>query len=861
MLFSAIRLRNVRQFGPDGLAIEGLSPGLNVLTKPNEFGKSTILRAVQDALFLKASSKKASDLVPFGTDEAPYVELELELAGTPFRIRKCFAFGKKATLHRIETLAGVEIARDGEAQQWVTANIGASSVGEGLPGLLWMGQGDALTTVLTPAHTETAQGMLSDAVTEVAGGDAARDVADAAAAALREIEDGNRRPKGQLKDALAQIEQQTAAISEAEAALRRTAALREQVRSLRRRVTSLTDPAEDARLTADIEKARLEAEKASKAEADLGHTEADLARSRDDLSRAEKVLFAFEGDANSLKERVKKQSMAEANRLQLDEALGHTDAQLRDSAERAVKAEQRHRQAELVLRQASAHARRALETQRREDLQKQLKAAEALQAEIVALKPIADRERLDLKTLALLERSAIEADAALSAQAPILSVETGGPVDLDGLTLNAGDTAPIIRAGRVVVGETVLSISQAGSDQAQSKARDTKRALQEALVKTGCATIDDARHFEGETKSANAATAAKREELARMAPDGLNALAEELAGLQTDGDDLEAPQQTLPEAEAALAEAEIQVRERRAAAAVLEEELAKLTKQLADLQITMAVDQADIDRLSVELGTESEQAKRRTELEADVENARAAQGTIFLRMEALQREVEAGTLLKDRHARLVENQKQRQRDRTRDGEKLARDEATLNAQLGQGAAENLDAARGKCAAAERTRDKLEAKRRALKLLIQTIGEEQAERQERFLAPVRRESMPMLRHVYGEAALHFDSKLNPETLERPSGSFESKALSAGTQEQIALLTRLGFAKLSASQGSPAPLILDDVLVYADDDRVERIFDVIREVAKVTQVIVLSCRERLFERLGGQPIEPKPFPLRD
>ena len=51
MRLDAIRLRHVRGFGEEGVALEGFAPGLNILSAPNEFGKSTLFDALRAALF------------------------------------------------------------------------------------------------------------------------------------------------------------------------------------------------------------------------------------------------------------------------------------------------------------------------------------------------------------------------------------------------------------------------------------------------------------------------------------------------------------------------------------------------------------------------------------------------------------------------------------------------------------------------------------------------------------------------------------------------------------------------------------------------------------------------------------------
>ena len=48
---------------------------------------------------------------------------------------------------------------------------------------------------------------------------------------------------------------------------------------------------------------------------------------------------------------------------------------------------------------------------------------------------------------------------------------------------------------------------------------------------------------------------------------------------------------------------------------------------------------------------------------------------------------------------------------------------------------------------------------------------------------------------------------------------------------------------------APVILDDALVFSDDDRIERMFDALHRQAGDLQIIVLSCRQRAFSSLGG------------
>jgi uncharacterized protein YhaN len=81
----------------------------------------------------------------------------------------------------------------------------------------------------------------------------------------------------------------------------------------------------------------------------------------------------------------------------------------------------------------------------------------------------------------------------------------------------------------------------------------------------------------------------------------------------------------------------------------------------------------------------------------------------------------------------------------------------------------------------------------------------------------------------------------------------EALSRGTQEQLAILTRIAFADLLLEQGRPVSLILDDQLVYSDDGRLDTMIEILSEVATRMQVIVLTCRERAFRHVQGNRLE--------
>ena len=121
-----------------------------------------------------------------------------------------------------------------------------------------------------------------------------------------------------------------------------------------------------------------------------------------------------------------------------------------------------------------------------------------------------------------------------------------------------------------------------------------------------------------------------------------------------------------------------------------------------------------------------------------------------------------------------------------------------------------------------------------------------------------ELRPLLGLLFEDATVTFDEDtLLPRTVRRNGLEEPVGVLSGGMREQLAVLTRLAFARLLAKDGKPAPVILDDALVYSDDDRIERMFDALHRQASDQQIIVFSCRQRAFAQLGGNILNMVPW----
>jgi uncharacterized protein YhaN len=75
------------------------------------------------------------------------------------------------------------------------------------------------------------------------------------------------------------------------------------------------------------------------------------------------------------------------------------------------------------------------------------------------------------------------------------------------------------------------------------------------------------------------------------------------------------------------------------------------------------------------------------------------------------------------------------------------------------------------------------------------------------------------------------------------------LSMGTREQLAILIRLAYADLLAERGAPALIVLDDALVNTDDNRREKMKQILYRASQKYQIILLTCHGAAYRDCGG------------
>lgn len=145
--------------------------------------------------------------------------------------------------------------------------------------------------------------------------------------------------------------------------------------------------------------------------------------------------------------------------------------------------------------------------------------------------------------------------------------------------------------------------------------------------------------------------------------------------------------------------------------------------------------------------------------------------------------------------------------------------------------------------------RLEAECKALLLLARTLDDIEVKARDAFFEPVTRRLQPYLNDVFGAASLGFRDAFAIDGLTRDGLRQDFAVLSDGTREQLSVLVRLGFAEVLAARGVAVPLVLDDPLVYSDDDRLSKVCRVLETASRQLQVIVLTCRPTAFQSLSG------------
>jgi DNA repair exonuclease SbcCD ATPase subunit len=875
MIIKSLEVANFRKFR-DPLRIDGFTDGLNIVVEPNETGKSTLLEALRAAFFIRYSAKTelVRSYIPIGDDVAPRVAVGFDLKGQEWTLEKQFMKSPSVRL------TGVGGRRESDAAEEALQellgfergnNRGSDPEMRGPLGMLWVEQATALS-VEGPNRIvrDTVRGVLEAEVGAVTGGrrfDAIRANIDAAYSSLRTSATGKSR--GDLAAVEARLSIATTARQAAETSFREYEntltdldAAKSRLRILER---DLVDPEAVERrqkLAADQKVAETAALRSTAAEAELGRADEVAKTASSRIDRLDAAEARVDSAATHLEEKGRLRDEAQTAAT----GAGDEEKSLRVALEEVRAEKESHEAALSAARERARTFTNAAGARRAIDARNALAGLEERERALV-VDSAGAMDSVDLEKIAELELAAIQARARFEAGVVKVEVELGDGAFLriDGVTTDVTGV-DVLKTTRFELGDAGSLIVRPPQGSGQSIEADLAAATEE--LASALRSLGIKSHAEGVARNERAAAAGRelkalRTQIASACPGdptiGLAAGADALrASVAELGDifDAVAPTDDIDTLEKAVVDSKLA----EATASGKREDgrtvLSKAESALATAEADYSAAVRESEAAAEDLRNVLEVGDRKT-LEAARGEAQRERATKFDAREKAREGVTAFDA--DAIRRRIENL---DRAASRAGEerleltaRIASLESTIVREGTSGPAGRLAEAREEEEAAIAACDRLRREAETLEVLREALSDAANEASRTFLAPVTARAGQYIQQLLPGCDLSFNEELGLTGLTRAGIDESCGDLSRGTQEQLAILTRLAFADLLLEDGAPISLILDDPLVYSDDARLETMTDILQEASQRMQVILLTCRSKAFRHVDGNRITLK------
>lgn len=869
LVIRRIAVENFRKFRAP-VVIDGLTDGLNVVIEPNETGKSTLLEALRAAFFVRFNTRNqlAQSFAPHGDAVGPEVEVAFDVDGARWSVTKHFL--RRAS---VEVSGPQGRAQGEEAEARLNALLGSvrdtSRGGDvatyGALGLLWVAQTEALS-VTAPAQIvrDSVTSTLEAEVGSIMGGAAYHRVRNRVEAqyelywtptgqkrgrqtAARERLEAAETTAREAADRLAMLER---SFSDVEAA-------RARLKIVQREMADNTDAQTRQDLIASLDVARAAAQilstRRAEQEAINGKVTAlaDLRQRHEDATRARMkaeaaltlaserrlgVADTFSAARQKVVDARTALDAARADRQAARTALAEGEEQIRRSRRCAAVKAARRRYADLL------------------KFEEQRSTAKALSDTAIAPKV--------LSSLEAHERAVAEAQAVVNAGATRITLSgSADGITIDGVPMALG-TSTLDREVHIRFGDAELKIAPPASVASAaeflvSALRKRKAALDDlGVVDLAAARV---RNQTARDAAADLRTLEARIQAATPADDVLQLaagsadlklfiaeLGEEEAVGEEELPDIAVLTEGMETADSAVARAEGTQDSAIEALRRAEQEEAPLAmaEARATSDVANAVSTHEAIEQRPEWATLAEDLVKAREqaAEASVKVEDAFRDASAHDVAAINRKIE---LIDARVRTTVET-------RTRLETDIARLEGTIESEGGLGLADRAAAASEEVEAARLALQRITDEAETLKVLRSTLDAARNETSAKFVGPVAARAKHYIERLLPGCEITFSEDLGLESVSRAGMDERCASLSRGTQEQLAVLTRIAFADMLLEQGKPVSLILDDPLVYSDDARLDTMIEILSEAATRMQVVLLTCRDRAFRHVAGNRI---------
>ena len=873
--------------------LEGIKDGLNIVVGPNEMGKSTLLDALRAVLFEKYNSKAKSirELQNERNEAGPVVELTFELENGLHSISKRFLKKPYARLHCPDGLVLEGHSAENKLRDLLNFSEPGTAAANpetlGMWNILWVKQGQSFSALNLPESARASlHSALESEVGTVLGGRRGRDLPQTIENRLRELVTTTGKPRGEYKTAT-----------------ERTAGLEEELEELGEKKKELSNTLNDLEEAQEKLKRLSDAvrNKADKVKIDrVRRQRNDLAELENQVETAEIELKVCELGLEQTEEKEKQRHDMKSNIAREESAVdalrkkrGETRKREKRARVNLQKLKNKERETEIAVQKAddavSMRSRilgavelktliRKLNAQLEKALNAEKRELEALNrvAAILVTEEIIER----IKNA---EREKEKALNHLSATSTLITFDMENPsgIEVDGSPLTSKkDSLQAISSTMITIperGKIMIEPAVENRDELLDQRHKAESRLRDLLNEAGVSTVKDA-----ETLYSNRQETFREAEFARKEAE-LHAprTDEHEAGAQVLTNYIKKHEQILENEMAKLGlqklpehqEAETALQNARDESETMRDALNKaradlngpqnilnnFQKELAETEGRCEGDEKRLDDLLNQL-KKVEDERTEDQLREETEAARKAVEDQKTKVAELCAKRSKDDTLEQIEARVKRLEKAVE-DRRNKRHKLEIDIRGLKSYVdileGAGLDEDIRRRKRELELWKEEHERHGREAQVLELLLETLRNAEREAKELYLSPVTDRMRPYLRLLFPGSDITIDEDLRITGVIREAGYEEPfPLLSMGTQEQIAVLVRLAFAEMLVEQGQPATVVLDDALVFSDDARMNRMFDILNVASRKAQVLIFTCREQLFEDVGGHLLSLRP-----
>jgi hypothetical protein len=883
------QLWHVGPFG-DGIEIEALDHGINILSAVNEAGKSTLIKAVARCLFDRHTCKDSEikTLQPVGTDLSPRIAVVFETGEGRFKIQKTFLNAPKSELAAWTDEKWKTIADGDQADLRVQRLLQSKQPGRGattsahwgMMNYLWARQGEEVSW---PEWNSEAGEMIQTRLAKVT----LDPVVDSLKDRLWEDYSTSFTGKGQIKKG-GPLQEAQAEIKELECALVQVRDSLKQIedRSVRFQAISTELNLLESEMVEKKEKAVEMKSAAQKVEI----TRVELLALRKDLESAQESLKNTTADGQALT-LIRKEVEDGRDRLGKGESAvvvkekegGISREQLSQSEKNLASLKlqcrdlridlDRHRHliewtrlsAEIVnlealIGKAVSKQSELLEGRRRLEMMPPIKSSQLKQVETIE-RSIQDRqiqiEALGLE-VAVLSRSPTELKIQSGEKEETISLEPGSEKRLiaaQSMELDLKDWGKVsIRSGSAEVGSLVSLLQEEEGELSQllkqfgvesvETAREIVRARKELKgeIKVVTASLETLLEGNESLEGFELSLVRKRERLVFLKSE-LELVEEEPLLTLTELDSQEESfKEKLSHSEGATDKCEAEVEECRQAVHSSVQGISKAVNEVSQLRAHLQHLDLRASQLTERYVDGLEVEKRRTQqrfVEAEA------------RFKAKEKELPSD------HEKLAERNRRaaaaavevdgRLSDLRRQMDQLKGSLSTLGA---QGLYSQETSILEKIQLAQERESHAKKSGWASRLAHDLIEYRKSEATRAVLKPLEDRLSGVFAEVTGDEhrRVFLGDRLDILGVGRSADELVPfRLLSQGAKEQLLLCLRLAVAT-ELAESEPHVLILDDVLVNTDRSRQERILDLLAGIEDKVQIMILTCHPEWYRGVG-------------